>query len=541
MERFPEPLANFPWATPGRPETESELLFKWRQQRSAAETFSHPVLFSILVVGGSDEKTLASLESQSYPHVEILTVTDIEHGVKAAKGKWIGIMQSGDVLSPAALFLVADEIDRHPDVRLIYANEKTADGRFYSKSHWSTFNLLHFDAIGWAWWIRKEDWAKDELSVFLKTVPANTRHLPFFLLYRHSGEALPAASEERRKKIEIHLASENVLADVSLQAGRLKIVPHGEAPKVTAIICFRDRPEWTSECVQHLSARAQGVDLEILLVDNESSLASRLAVEKALPRNARIIDYKHPFNFAAMNNEAAKVAHGELLLFLNNDVFWTQGNLSEMAAWARQEWVGTVGMCLRYPHGDIQHAGLRAFFGGAARLARLGHDVDEDELTLQSREVFGSSFAACLVSKKKFDAIGGLRPRDLPNGFGDVAFNFECRRRGWRNLFLGFLEGTHLESASRGSVYEYWEEILIEREYPEQLQAMVREDLGFNRLPGADLSLGNFVKDWSLVQVREKLPWLKPWKETVKKQLRELGLRGDNRVRNERRDSQPES
>ena len=79
-------------------------------------------------------------------------------------------------------------------------------------------------------------------------------------------------------------------------------------------------------------------------------------------------------------------------------------------------------------------------------MARIGHTNDEDEFVFETHEVFANTFAACLFKRTTFDAIGGLRALDLPNGFGDVVFNFECLTRGWHNLYLGHLEGTHLDT-----------------------------------------------------------------------------------------------
>lgn len=527
MERLPSPLAGFSWATAGRPETEAELLFKWRQQRNAMDSFSRPLKFTIVVRGEGDLRTWASIQSQSFPSWEVFWVSKEEPAfpvrwvrenepLRGISGDWVCSLNAGDVLSPVALYLVANEIERSPDLNLIFSHEKTSDGRFFSKSAFSIFNVWHFDAIGAAWWMRRTEWEL-HATKFKNIAPDHARLLPFFLLYRGSG---PALGPVPNPVVDFP-------AEIYREEGRVKILPKVERKKITAIICFRDRADWTMECLRHLSQRAMGMDLEILLVDNQSQAMERAKVEavaERMPHVSRFIDYRKAFNFAAMHNLAVASATGEYVLVLNNDVFWTKGSLAEMVAWAQFDWVGTVGMTLRFPHGGIQHGGLRAFFGGAARVARLGHETGAHELSLQSREVFGNTFAACLFRKDRYEAIGGLRDRDLPNGFGDVAFNFECRRRGWKNLFLGHFEGTHLESGSRGSVYEYWEENFIEREYPEILQAMLREDLGFDRIPAADLSVTDFARDWTLTTVRQKLPWLKPLKEQAKKQLREFGF-----------------
>ncbi|MBI1861651.1 MAG: hypothetical protein HYR96_12105 [Deltaproteobacteria bacterium] len=92
------------------------------------------------------------------------------------------------------------------------------------------------------------------------------------------------------------------------------------------------------------------------------------------------------------------------------------------------------------------------------------------------------------MKRSVFETLGGLRAVEFPNGFGDVAFNFDCHRRGLHNLYLGDITGTHRESASRGLSYEYWEEVAIETEYPDILQKMLRADVGFDRIPRPDFS-----------------------------------------------------
>lgn len=577
---------SFPWGSLGRPESLGELLHKWRQQRAAVGFLPQRPLVSLIIVddGSASESALSdslgALSFQSYPHWEAVVVTSgravidgewrnsvrwitADNGMSEAEkrnfgashtqGDWVGFIRAGDVLSPVTLFLAIAETVRHPQTQLIYTHEAAIDDEgkkvvsFYSKPAHSWFNLIHFNYIG-NFWLVKGD-LLSRLSGFRSAAGVHCGHdfllrasesdskfhlLPFFLYYPRGGGRITAGDEVLARVVEEHLARLEITASVRLEDGRIKVHPRGslEVGLVSAIICFKDKAEWTIKSIDHLCRRAGNVPLEIFLVNNGSTSEERFKVEEYLSRvrvPIKIVDYGAPFNFAEMHNVIAREhARGRYLLALNNDVFLEKGDLSEWVAWAELPWVGTVGICLRHAHGDVQHGGLRAFFGGTARLARIGHEVGEDDLTRQNREVFGNTFAATLFKKETFDEIGGLRALDLPNGFGDVAFNFDCLRLGLKNIFLGHFEGVHLESASRGTTYEYWEEVIVEREYADLLQRMLREDLGYSRVPGIDLSVPEFTRAWVLVKVREKLPWLKPVKVAAKKMLRELGLRGDN-------------
>ena len=74
----------------------------------------------------------------------------------------------------------------------------------------------------------------------------------------------------------------------------------------------------------------------------------------------RYLDWRNkPFNYSAINNEAARQCESRLLLFLNDDTtVIAPGWLEAMAELAIRPEVGAVGARLLYPDGRIQHAGV---------------------------------------------------------------------------------------------------------------------------------------------------------------------------------------
>lgn len=535
----------------------------FRQCIEALKLQSYPH-WEVLVVGGSENAALQAVLSQVgdgrmlwvSAKTRTTAVARKNLGAKKARGEWLGFLAPEDVLSPVAFFLTVLSLQSDSSCDLIYGNEAAIDREgsrilaFLSKPEFSWFNLIHFNYIGQFWMVRRslfselgdfdsraEEHHEQDFLLRLSERTEAWRLLPFFLCYRRGGILAPAASSTSKRVVEDHFQRKNWSADVALKGERLDIRPFFPNPAsslISIVICFRDRADWTVRCLEALSKHLGKIPVEVVLVNNQSSAEAvskvKLAAER-FPGSASIVDYDGPFNFAEMHNRAVREnCRGDFLFLLNNDVFLDgDWSLDEMAAWARFDWVGTVGICLRYSHGAIQHGGIRARFGGGARLARVGHADDEDRLSSESHEVFANTFAVSLLKRKTFDAIGGLRGQDLANGFGDVAFNFECLRRGMKNLYMGHLEGTHLESASRGMEYEYWEEFLIERQYPDILQKMLREDLGYNRTPGADYSVPAFLRQALVYQLRNNAPWLDPLKPPVKKLLRSLRLRGESK------------
>lgn len=565
-ERLQQRFGRFPWATFGRPELAADFFEKIAEQRSSVRLLPGRPLFSLVAPLGEgvpeawlDDFT-AACRLQSYPDWELVLVgsgaragarraadsriTGIEPsrqaseagkrevGLERARGEWVVFLDPRDVPSPALLYRLACRLPEGLDG--YFANEAwlSEDGRsidrFLSKPDPSWFNFLHFDAVGSPWAARRTkllEWAPLGAGVFLRALDSGARlaRESQYLVYRRSRSEWDAESQARaaRESLGRRGLVGNVLTTARGNTLRVDVVPDAGDPLVTAIVCFRDKADWVIEALDGLSLARGKTRLELVLVDNESRAAEAARVQEAaakLPFPAKVVSYPFPFHFGEMNNWAVREhAKGDLLLLLNNDVFWkTEGGLERLAAWAAQPWVGTVGMRLVTPSGKLQYGGLRARFGGGSRLARLHHVRDEEDFALENHVTFANTFAACCLKRSLWEELGGFRKLDLANGYGDVAFNFECVRQGLENLYLGSLEAVHLESGSRGNRYEYWEECLLESEYPDILGRMLRDDLGYDRVPEAGLSAGELLRNGVVPWITSHAPWLAPLKRTLR-------------------------
>jgi len=580
-----EQLRSFPWATIGRPEAPVEFLAKCKEQQSRVSFLkAHPMISLIIPVTSSTpldtfSLTLECLRAQSYPYWEAIFVTpsgapaksaelllksrgesrfhwlegessDLaslkNEGVARSQGTWWGIVDPGDVLSPAALYQLVLDMEALPEADLFYSNEAflSEDYRrvekFIGKPEYSWFNLIHFNYVGRFWLVRKGGaWQSlrfdtaaadaDEHDFLLQLVERGARfHLSPYYHYYRLGPSAGDAPKETLGIVQRHLGRKKFKAEVRVKDGKIKIKPSatdGKDSLVSAVICFRDHAAWMVSALESLIRQAGDVPLEIFLVNNQSRPEERAIVAEAAKkcvRPATIIDYDDVFNYAKMHNHVFRNhANGRFFLFLNNDVSLTgEKGLEEMVSWVQFPWVGTVGIVLRFPDGRLQHAGFRALYGGESRLARIGNSREEGRFLSENREVFGSTFAACLVKSETMESIGGLSETECANGFGDVIFSFECLRRQLHNVLLGHIEGVHRESASRGLGYEYWEEYTIERRYPDLLQKMLRCDLGENRVPGGDFPFRSLARQAVSHRVAKKFPWILPLKPPIRKALR---------------------
>ncbi len=545
-------FTQYTWATYGRRESAQELWKKCLEQKSRVYLFKKDTQFAfVLYTEASTQQelitaTLESLKEQSYPKWQLIVVSDTAKNIsndsrvkivslnrdaikESIQADYTGTIEAGAILNPSALYHFALAIEKATP-ELLYCHEVQMENgteKLFSKPEYSYLSLLNQNYIGKLWLAKTSlflEWdGKNEHLFFLKNarLDSHWKLVPIFGV-RRNVTPLPHVSDEQFQQV-IELANKSGL---TCHARRSEygwnILPDSSVAvqsKVSVIVCFKDKADWTIQCLKNLVAFAGKVNVEVILVNNNSrshqtdKLKSYL---KEYPLSHILVDFPHAFNFGHMHNWAIEnYATGEYLFLLNNDVFLNSENcLKDMLGWSALSYVGTVGCLLRYKDGRIQHAGLTAFVGDESRLVRVGNEQSEQRLWNTTREVFGNTFAACLMKKSVYTQMGGFRELDLANGFGDVAFNLECLKAGLKNVNLGYIEGLHLESASRGTSYEYWEECILEQEYPELLQRMVRYDFGYDRMPISSSSLRD-LKNYTKAKLRQNFPWLKDVKSKL--------------------------
>ena len=132
-------------------------------------------------------------------------------------------------------------------------------------------------------------------------------------------------------------------------------------PMVSLIIPTRNGLQLIQQCVESIFKKTTYPNYEILIVDNGSDDPATLQYFKELQSDPRIrvVRDDRPFNYSALNNAAVKLARGEVVGLLNNDLEVISPEwLSEMVSHALQPGVGAVGARLWYPNKTLQHGGV---------------------------------------------------------------------------------------------------------------------------------------------------------------------------------------
>ena len=227
------------------------------------------------------------------------------------------------------------------------------------------------------------------------------------------------------------------------------------APNVSIIIPTRDQPAYLERTVDSILTNTSYPAFEIIIVDNGTINVDALNYMKALSADSRvkIIRDDRPFNFARLNNDAARLAQGEVLLLLNNDMSVAQSDwLDCLVAWLSREDIGVVGAKLIFEDGRVQHAGVS--FGDQRGLSHQMYLEASDtagpngELAL-SRCVSAVTGACLAVRASDFWRVGGL-DESFAVAYNDVDLCFRIAALGKRIVYAANVTLTHYESVSRG-------------------------------------------------------------------------------------------
>jgi GT2 family glycosyltransferase len=220
--------------------------------------------------------------------------------------------------------------------------------------------------------------------------------------------------------------------------------------KISIIIPTRDKADLLRCCLATVKRTTVDLDIELVIVDNDSiETKSQELFEELKSHGAVVLKYPGSFNYSAICNLAARHATGDYLCFLNNDTEAISSEwLSSMVDHASHPSVGLVGAVLLYPNQTLQHMGISlGMAGGIAGHPYRGKSSKEC-LPENCFEVSGVTFACAVISKAKFDSLGGLDEK-FPVGFNDVDISIRSSASGLHNVLCTKSVLTHAESQSR--------------------------------------------------------------------------------------------
>ncbi len=216
----------------------------------------------------------------------------------------------------------------------------------------------------------------------------------------------------------------------------------------TIVVPTRDHPELVA--MAHATiARAGWADADAVFVDNATTDSAARGALRA--SSHRVLRADIPFNFSRLVNRGARVASGEVVVLLNNDVeAASDGWLRELLRPFGDPDIGIVGAVLEYPSGRIQHCGIGIRDGAPVHL-HAGERWDAlDAGERHSLQEPLAVTAACMaVRTDLWRALDGMST-PLATNYNDVDLCLRARRSGARVACVRIPGLVHHESESRG-------------------------------------------------------------------------------------------
>ena len=469
---------------------------------------AHPALVDL-------RRAIASVQQQLYPHWELCIVigteasaavhallkdyAQVEPRIKIATGRTSDMAQlsnqaltmvsdqSNWVISFNAIFSIATQamiimaraINVHENNQIIYTDADVWDTQGQRtepdfKPDWNPDLHLSRDLIGCfgiyrtalvqqvgGYQIGTAEAMDFDLSLrcLERVAPEQIVHLPYVLFHSAPTDlSNQGASEAGVQVLNAHFERQHIAASAEniVHGYRIHYALPKVLPLVSLIIPTRNGLALLRRCIDSILQKTSYTNFEIIIVDNGSNDPATLAYFKDVAKTPqiRILRIGAPFNYSALNNAAVKIAQGELIGLVNNDIEVISSDwLDELVSHALRPGVGAVGARLWFPDDTLQHGGVVLGLGGVAGHVHMG--IGRDQLGYQGRAALTQNLsvvtAACLVVKKSiFEAVGGLNAEDLAVAFNDVDFCLRIREAGYRNVWTPFAELYHHESASRG-------------------------------------------------------------------------------------------
>jgi len=196
-------------------------------------------------------------------------------------------------------------------------------------------------------------------------------------------------------------------------------------------------------------------NLDVVIVDN----GSRDGTTNFLSQyECTLRINKTNLGFSRANNQGAKLAQGEYLLFLNNDTQVIHGFAEEMRrTFELDPRIGIVG-CLIYTMNlprKVQHAGI--CFTQDYVPYELGLPIpsvapgilNNDPRVSMVHEVPAVTAACMMVKKSVFEELGGFDEAYI-NGWEDTDLVLKARERGYKVWYTGKTYITHKHFGSMG-------------------------------------------------------------------------------------------
>lgn len=229
---------------------------------------------------------------------------------------------------------------------------------------------------------------------------------------------------------------------------------------ISIVIVNYNTKKLTLECIQSIYTFVLSYELEIFVVDNNSSDDSVTAIQSAFPQ-VNLIANEENVGFSKANNQAIRQARGKYILLLNSDTIVMENTLATMIQYMDEhQEVGAAGCEVLLPDATLDKACHRGFptpeasFYYMTGLAKKYpkspkyNSYHKSYLNMRAiHEIDCLVGAFMLVRKETIDQVGMLDEEFFMYG-EDIDWCYRIKEGGWKIIYNPSVSIIHYKGAS---------------------------------------------------------------------------------------------
>lgn len=298
---------------------------------------------------------------------------------------------------------------------------------------------------------------------------------------RLDAATLDAGESLERMKLELFSELPEI---TSISDVEKLVLPYSENPTVSIVIPVYNQFGYTYNCLKSIIKNTTDVEYEVIIGDDCSTDITQQISE--IVQNITVAKTKTNVRFLRNCNNAAKLARGKYILFLNNDTQVLPNWLSSLVELIeRKNDIGMVGSKLLYPDGTLQEAGGIIWGDGHAWNYGNGQSPNKPEFNYV-KEVDYISGAAIMIRKNLWEKIGGFDELFNPAYCEDSDLAFEVRKHGYKLMYQPLSMVVHFEGKSNGTdlssgvkKYQVENQVKLKKKWEQEFtkQAQSEDDL----------------------------------------------------------------
>jgi GT2 family glycosyltransferase/glycosyltransferase involved in cell wall biosynthesis len=284
----------------------------------------------------------------------------------------------------------------------------------------------------------------------------SARSFSYARLKRATGVFFKSSPEDLKTWVDSRFPDDGIqpgdfdVSNLDATLDELSLVfPYADSPRVSIIVPVFNDYRVTINCLQSILEHTAETAYEVILADDHSTDLTASIQERVV--NLKVVRGAQNLGFLRNCNHAAAAAHGEYLLFLNNDTAVDENWLEPLVALldTRQD-VGIVGPKLLFADGKLQEAGGIMWRDGSAWNYGRSDSPDKPEFNYV-REVDYISGACLLIRGQLWREIGGFDERFVPAYYEDSDLAFAVRESGFKVMYQPLSRVFHYEGVSNGT------------------------------------------------------------------------------------------